>query len=322
MILSIPSPSMRGFYLGPIYIYFYSLCILAGILIATWIGRKRFIAKGGYGDHFDVTVIVTVIFGIVGARIYHVITDYQLYFCDGCHPWQALNIRNGGLGIWGSVALGAVGLWLCCRRYHLHFPTFADVLAPGVIFAQAIGRLGNWFNQELFGRPTSLPWGLHIEQSYRPPGYENFVTFHPTFLYELIWCVIGGIVLLLIERYLRWGRGKIFTSYVVWYTFGRFFIEALRIDPVNHISGFRLNNYVSIGVFTIAFIALCIQLKFVHGDIAHPFSPAPARMADTSCEVIDLQAESTDEGRDMKAALSSHLSGEQKKTNIKGEENS
>ncbi|GAA2184428.1 prolipoprotein diacylglyceryl transferase [Brooklawnia cerclae] len=271
ILLEIPSPPSRGFFIGPFEIRYYALFILAGIFLAAWLGSKRFVARGGSSEKFDASVLVTVLVGIVGARLYHVITDYQLYFGPGRNPWQAFNIRAGGLGIWGGVALGAVALWFMCRRYRLDFGSFADVLAPGVLFAQAIGRLGNWFNQELFGRPTTLPWGLHIDPQYRPDGYEQYDTFHPTFLYELVWDTAGGFVLLWVERRFKLGRGKLFTAYVAWYTFGRFFIEALRIDPVNHVGAFRLNNYVSVIVFVAAVATLVWQLRRVPGVRLWPF---------------------------------------------------
>ncbi|MCB0884635.1 MAG: prolipoprotein diacylglyceryl transferase, partial [Propionibacteriaceae bacterium] len=147
--LEIPAPPISGFSLGGLVIHFYAICVLAGIVVAAWLSRKRFAARGGDTDRFDSAVFIIVIAGIIGARLYHVITDYQLYFGPGRNPWQALNIRNGGLGIWGGVMVGALAAWLVCRRYRLDFPAFADTLAPGLLFAQAIGRLGNWFNQEL-----------------------------------------------------------------------------------------------------------------------------------------------------------------------------
>lgn len=284
IFLEIPSPASRGFFIGPVEIRYYALFILAGIFLATWLGGRRFAARGGKSDKFDTTVLVTVLVGIVGARLYHVITDYELYFGPGRNPWQALNIRGGGLGIWGAVGLGAAALWFMCRRYRFDFGSFADVLAPGVLFAQGIGRLGNWFNQELFGQPTTLPWGLYIDPQFRPAGYEQYSTFHPTFLYELVWNTIGGFVLLWAERRFKLGRGKLFTAYVVWYTFGRFFVEALRIDPVNHVAGFRVNSYVSGIVFLAAVATLVWQLRRAPGVRAWPFgfstpqgSLAPAR---------------------------------------------
>jgi len=167
--------------------------------------------------------------------------------------------------------VGALAAWLVCRRYRLDFPAFADTLAPGLLFAQAIGRLGNWFNQELFGRPTDLPWGLYVDPQYRPVGYESYDTFQPTFAYEMVWNTIGGFVLLWAERRFKLGRGKLFSCYVLWYTFGRFFIEAVRIDPVNHVGGWRVNSYVSVICFVGALVLLIWQLRKRPGVMLWPF---------------------------------------------------
>jgi prolipoprotein diacylglyceryl transferase len=169
---------------------------------------------------------------------------------------DALKIWHGGLGIWGAVALGALGGWLVARRREIRFPALLDAAAPGIAVAQAIGRLGNWFNSELFGRPTTLPWGLEIDPRYRPEGYAAFATFHPTFLYELLWDLGVALVLILVDRRFRLGHGKVFALYVVLYTAGRFWIEALRIDAVNEIGGFRLNNYTSLIVFVGSLLVL------------------------------------------------------------------
>ena len=251
-LLNIPSPSISQFSIGPLTIHIYALCILVGIALAWWLGGRRVRERGGNQDEFETITLMAVIMGIIGARIYHVITDYQLYFGPGRNPVDALKIWNGGLGIWGAIMLGGATVWLLTKRKRIDTGAFADAMAPGIIFAQGIGRLGNWFNQELFGRPTTLPWGLEIDAAHRPAGYESFATFHPTFLYELIWNVIGGFVLIWAEKRFKLGHGRVFWLYVVWYTFGRFFIEAVRIDPVNTIGGFRVNNYVSVITFVIA----------------------------------------------------------------------
>ena len=255
-LLSIPSPSQNVWYLGPFPLRAYALCIIAGILVGMVIATRRWRARGGTADALEMVVVVAVPCGIIGARLYHVITDYELYFGPGRHPVDALKIWHGGLGIWGAVALGAVGGWLVARRREIRFPALLDAVAPGIAVAQAIGRLGNWFNQELFGRPTALPWGLEIAPQYRPEGYAAFATFHPTFLYELLWDLGVALVLVLVDRRFRLGHGKVFALYVVLYTAGRFWIEALRIDAVNEIGGFRLNNYTSGIVFVGALLVL------------------------------------------------------------------
>jgi len=269
--LQIPAPPISGFTVGGFTIHCYAFCVLAGILVAAWLARRRFTARGGDADRFDSMIFIIVLVGIAGARLYHVITDYQLYFGPGRDPLQAFNIRNGGLGIWGGVILGGLAAWLLCRRHKLDFGSFADVLAPALLFAQAIGRLGNWFNQELFGRPTDLPWGLYVDPRYRPPGYESYETFQPTFAYEMVWNTAGGLLLLWAEKRFNLGRGKLFTCYVLWYTLGRFFIEGLRIDPVNHLGGWRVNSVVSVVCFVTAAILLVWQLRKRPGVMLWPF---------------------------------------------------
>ncbi len=269
--LEIPVPPFSSFFVGPVEIHLYAICVLCGILVAGWLGRHRFVHRGGDPEVFDRLAFWLVLAGILGARLYHVITDHQLYFGQGRNPWQALNIRNGGLGIWGGVMLGTLTAWLLARRHRIDFGSLADVIVPGLLIAQGMGRLGNWFNQELFGRPSELPWAVHIEPAHRPAGYERYATFHPTFLYEMLWVFLGAAVLLWAERRFRLGRGKLFSCYVIWYTFGRFFIEAVRIDPVNQIGGFRLNNLVALILCVGGVALLGWQLRNRPGRLAWPF---------------------------------------------------
>jgi prolipoprotein diacylglyceryl transferase len=256
IVLSIPSPSTSIWYIGAVPLRAYALCIIAGIVVALIIATRRWQARGGTADSMELMVVVGVPFGIVGARLYHVITDYQLYFGPGRQPLNALKIWEGGLGVWGAVAFGVLGGYLVARRRRIAFPAVLDAIAPAVLVAQAIGRLGNWFNQELFGRPTTLPWALEIASEYRPAGYQQYPTFHPTFLYEMLWCLAAAILLVWLDRRFRLGHGKVFALYVLLYTGGRFWIEALRIDTVNEIGGFRLNNYISLIVFIVALVWL------------------------------------------------------------------
>ncbi|TDT33555.1 prolipoprotein diacylglyceryl transferase [Naumannella halotolerans] len=251
MLTFIPSPETGVWHLGPVPIRAYAICILIGIAVAYWISVRRWRARGGDSETLETILLWAIPFGFVGARLYHVITDYQLYFGPGREPIRALYVWEGGLGIWGAVALGALGAWIGCRRTGVRFLAVADTIAPGLLIAQAIGRLGNWFNQELFGRPTDLPWGLLIDPQYRPNGYEQYATFHPTFLYELLWNLLIAGLLLWADRRFRLGHGKVFALYVALYSLGRFFVEYVRIDTVNEIAGLRLNNYTS----AIAFIA-------------------------------------------------------------------
>jgi prolipoprotein diacylglyceryl transferase len=255
-VLSIPSPSTNIWYIGAFPLRAYALCIIAGIIVALVIATRRWRARGGTADSMELMVIVGVPFGIVGARLYHVITDYQLYFGPGRQPLDALKIWQGGLGVWGAIALGVLGGYLVARRRKIAFPAVLDAIAPAILVAQAIGRLGNWFNQELFGRPTTLPWGLEIASEYRPAGYAQFATFHPTFLYEVLWNLAAAVLLVWLDRRFRLGHGKVFALYVMLYCAGRFWIEALRIDTVNEIGGFRLNNYTALIGFVVALVWL------------------------------------------------------------------
>jgi prolipoprotein diacylglyceryl transferase len=281
-VLSIPSPPTGVWDVFGFPLRAYALCIIAGIVVAMVISNRRWTARGGSAESLEMVIVVAVPFGIVGARIYHVITDYQLYFGPGRHPVDALKIWNGGLGIWGAVAFGALGGYLVARRRKISFPAFLDAVAPGLAVAQAIGRLGNWFNQELFGRPTTLPWGLEIAPRYRPAGFTQFETFHPTFLYELVWNLGVALALVLLDRKFRLGHGKVFALYVVFYTAGRFWIEALRIDKVNEIGGFRLNNYTSVIVFVVALAWFLWLVKNRPGREAVVEGEPPAPAADSS----------------------------------------
>ncbi|MDQ6910787.1 MAG: prolipoprotein diacylglyceryl transferase, partial [Actinomycetota bacterium] len=246
ILSSIPSPSRGVLYIGPIPIRAYAICILLGVLAAIWLARKRWAAMGFDPKQISDIAVWVVPAGLIGARLYHVITDYQLYTDD---PIKAFKIWDGGLGIWGGVAAGAgVGL-IVARRWGMSPLLLLDAVAPAIPLAQAIGRFGNYFNQELFGRPTSLPWGLEIDLAHRPAGFTDATTFHPTFLYESLWCLAVVGVVLLVERAGWLAPGRLFALYVAAYTFGRFWFEALRIDPANEILGLRLNDWVSILVF-------------------------------------------------------------------------
>jgi len=257
----IPSPGQGVWHLGPIPIRGYALCIIAGVIVAIWMGEKRWVARGGRPGQVGDIAIWAIPFGLVGGRLYHVITDYELYFLPGKDPIAALYVWQGGLGIWGAIALGAVGAYIGCRRHNIKFPPLADALAPGVAVAQAIGRWGNWFNQELFGTPTTLPWGLKIDPAHRPPGYAQYATFQPTFLYECIWDLGVAGVVIWADRKFRLGHGRALALYVMAYTLGRGWIEYLRIDHANHILGLRLNDWTSILVFLGALIYFVVSAR-------------------------------------------------------------
>jgi prolipoprotein diacylglyceryl transferase len=234
----------------------YALAILAGIAAALWLTTRRWIARGGGDDTVLEIAFWAVPFGIVGGRIYHVISSPDAYFGPDGEPIRALYIWEGGLGIWGAIAFGAVGAWIGCRRQGVRLAPFADALAPGLLVAQAIGRLGNWFNQELFGGPTTLPWGLEIDRSSPtfPAGYDAGTLFHPTFLYEMLWNLAGAALLIWLDRRLRLGHGRVFWLYVLYYTVGRLWIEMLRIDPAEQVLGLRLNVWTSLIVGLTALI--------------------------------------------------------------------
>ena len=261
MYALIPSPSTSQISIGPATFHYYALCIIAGISVAIWLGRKRYVANGGLADDVSEAAIWAVPFGIIGGRIYHVITSPQQYFGSGGNPVDALRIWQGGLGIWGAISMGAFGAFLYFRTHKttLSFLHFLDALAPGVVIAQAIGRVGNWFNQELFGKPTSLPWGLEIDLRNRPSGFENYLTFHPTFMYEAIWCLLVAFILIKLPIFFRRivkNQGDVFALYVCGYTLGRLWIEALRIDDANYILGLRLNIWVSFIVIALSVVYL------------------------------------------------------------------
>ena len=246
LLADIPSPSRGVLDIGPIPVRAYALCILLGVLVAIGVTRRRWAARGGEPKQIGDVAVWAVPAGLVGARLYHVVTDYQLYTDD---PLGALRIWDGGLGIWGGVAGGAVvGLWVA-RRWGMDTSALLDAAAPAIPLAQAIGRWGNWFNQELFGRPTSLPWGLRIDAENRPRRFADEETFHPTFLYESLWNLVVVAIVLAVERRAKLRPGRLFAVYVAAYTFGRFWIELLRVDPANRILGLRVNDWVSVVVF-------------------------------------------------------------------------
>ncbi|MBS2962700.1 prolipoprotein diacylglyceryl transferase [Actinocrinis puniceicyclus] len=253
----LPSPTSAELKLGPFPIRFYALCIIAGIAVAVWLGERRWRARGGEPNVITDIAIWAVPFGLLGGRLYHVITDYELYFTAGKDWVRAFYIWDGGLGIWGAIALGAVGAWIGARRRGVKLPPLADAIGPGIVLAQGIGRWGNWFNNELYGDPTTKPWGLTIHcmddttrQATPCSGIPGTTTiaghFQPTFLYESIWCVIVALIVLWADRRFRMGHGRVFALYVLLYTIGRGWVEHLRSDYAHHILGLRLNDWTSI----------------------------------------------------------------------------
>ncbi len=267
-LAAIPSPDQGVWHLGPIPIRAYALCIIAGIVLAIFWSERRWVARGGRpGTVIDVAVFA-VPFGLIGGRLYHVATDWYRYFGPGKNPLDILKIWEGGLGIWGAIALGAVGAWIACRRREVPLTAFADAVAPGIVAAQAIGRLGNWFNQELYGDPTTLPWGLEIYRRVNPGtglidpiggvavDHTPIAVVHPTFLYELLWDLGVALLVVWADRTFRMGHGRAFALYVAGYTAGRTWIEMMRADDATHILGIRINVFTSLVVFACAVIYL------------------------------------------------------------------
>ncbi|WP_067439333.1 prolipoprotein diacylglyceryl transferase [Nocardioides jensenii] len=267
MILqTIPSPSEGVWELGPFPIRAYALCIIAGVIAAIWIGERRWVARGGKPGQMSDIALWAIPFGLVGARLYHVITDYHLYFGEGKDPITALYVWRGGLGIWGAIALGAVGAVIGARVMGIKILPVMDALAPGVIVAQAFGRWGNWFNQELYGKPTDLPWGLEIDPEHRLAGHLEDATYHPTFLYECIWNLGVFGLLIWADAKFKLGFGRVMALYVMGYTAGRGWIETMRIDTVqmDDVFGLRLNVWTSIVLF------LAALAFFVWSSRRHP----------------------------------------------------
>ncbi|WP_275775131.1 prolipoprotein diacylglyceryl transferase [Paenarthrobacter sp. Y-19] len=268
--LFFPSPTVSAFQLGPLTIRFYALAILAGIVVGVWLTARRLRARGGTTSQTLDIVAWAVPFGIVGGRLYHVITDNQLYFAPGKDPWGALRIWEGGLGIWGAVALGLVGALIGARRAGVPFTAFVDAAAPGLLIAQGLGRWGNWFNNELYGGPTDLPWKLQIHAMNQatgqaltaPDGTPDIIGyFQPTFLYESLWCLAAAALLMFLDRKFSLGAGSVFALYITLYTAGRFVFELIRSDYANTILGLRVNTWVAALLFIAGLVLFQIRRR-------------------------------------------------------------
>lgn len=281
VLASIPSPSVSSFQLGPLTIHFYALCILTGIVLAI-ILTNRHLTKRGVPE-WQVLDIATlaVPMAIIGARIYHVITHYTDYFGPGRNPWNIFEpgsvwaIWEGGIAIFGSLIGGTLGALFMCRRLNIKLSALLDALAPGLILAQACGRFGNWFNQELFGLPTTLPWGLEIDPSNAnfPAGLPADTLFHPTFLYEVVWNSLGCLALLWLGRHLFFQWGRLFGMYLIWYGAGRIVWESIRLDPSFVVLGLRTNVWAAIGAVALG-LAIIIVQKMRHPEPEEsPFIP-------------------------------------------------
>jgi prolipoprotein diacylglyceryl transferase len=271
----IPSPPHGIIYLGPIPLHAYGLMLALGVLAAAYVAEKRWAAKGHDPKEIGQLAVPVVIAGVIGARVYHLFTGYK--WSEG-GVVGAFEIWKGGLSIWGAVVGGLIAVIIVGRRRHMNVLELMDAIAPGVVLAQAIGRWGNYFNQELFGRPSTLPWALEIDRAHRPAGYERYATFQPTFLYESLWCLLVFGVLLWAEKRFRFRNGQTFALYVALYTFGRIWFEALRVDEATRIFGVRFNLLLSIALCvgsTIWFVWLA-RHKTTEQTVAEPVpEPAP-----------------------------------------------
>ena len=266
----IPSPTISQFSIGPVTIHIYALCILMGIVLAVWMTTTRWKKLGGNFDQVLDITLVSVPAGIIGARLYHIITTPERFFGPDGDWAEMFRIWNGGLGIWGGVLFGALAAWAWCRHKHYPMALLADAIAPGLLVAQAVGRLGNWFNQELYGAPTTLPWGLklnmegtaigHSEQCYDGATCPSGTLFHPTFLYEMIWNLIGAAIIVYIgsKAMKKLKAGSLFAVYIMWYTLGRTWIESLRIDYAHEFLGVRINVWVSMAVFVLGAVSFIV----------------------------------------------------------------
>ncbi len=275
----LPSPTTGVLWIGPVPLRGYALCILAGIVAAVFICGRRLEARGFQRDDALSVAWWAVPFGILGGRLYHVITTPEPYFGSGGHPIDAFKIWHGGLGIWGAVALGAVGAWIGCRKAGVRFLDYADAAAPGIVLAQAMGRWGNWFNNELYGRATDLPWKLQIHEWDESAGHavrdaagKAIVLgyYQPTFLYESIWCLLVALLIVTVDRRVGLSRGRSFALYVMGYTAGRFVFELMRSDFANTILGLRVNVWVAVLVFL---FGVALWIRFGRNAVTTPERP-------------------------------------------------
>jgi len=276
LLASIPSPPGKSIGIGPLQLRAYGLAIAVGVLVAVWIAQRRYARRGGDPEVLAAIAMWAVPMGVVGARLYHVITDYQRF--QG-RWWRVFEVWEGGLGIPGGLLAGVLTGVVVARRRGLDVPTLLDVVAPAIPVAQAIGRLGNWFNQELFGRPSDLPWAVRIDPEHRPDGLEHVATYHPTFLYEALWNLALAALLVRLDRSQRLRRGQLFVLYVAGYALGRLWVEALRIDPASEILGVRVNIWTSLAALAIAAAVFAVRSR--RAEPAGSAEPAPRQADET-----------------------------------------
>ena len=264
LIASIPSPAHGIFNIGPLPIHYYGLTLLVAIAAAIWLSGVRYVRRGGNWDLMFQIAVWGVLAGVVGARLYHDVTSWN-EVAQIHHWWAPFAVWRGGLGIYGGILFGVLAGVIVVRRAGESVFKMLDIVAPGLLLAQGIGRWGNYFNQELFGKPTSLPWGLQIDLGNRPRGYEGFSTFQPVFLYEFLLAIFGVGLLLLLERRFKFRSPALFALYVSYYSIIRFFMELLRIDPAHHFLGLRLNAWVSLFLFVVSW-SFFVWWQFFHGE--------------------------------------------------------
>jgi prolipoprotein diacylglyceryl transferase len=324
VLASIPSPSVSYIDLGPLRIHFYALCIIAGIIAATLLTNHRLTKRGAEPWVVIDISLIAVPLAIVGARIFHVLTHPGFYFGAEANPWNPFEpgsvwaIWEGGIAIYGALIGGAVGAWLGCKWTGIRFWTFADALAPGLLLAQAMGRFGNWFNQELFGLPTDLPWGLEIDDEIAQqlaPGLAPGTLFHPTFLYEVIWNTLGVLFLLWVGRKFQLQWGRLFGLYLVWYSAGRIVWESIRIDPSEIILGLRSNVWAAIFGVIIGLAIFFIQKRRHPGFEPSPYvpgrewTPAGTVQSQDTGDFVDVSEPPTDESTEGTAASQATSTG-------------
>lgn len=316
MKTSIPSPppEWAQIHLGPLTIHTYALCILVGIVAAILITGHRLKGRGVERWIVLDVALWAVPLGIVGARFYHVFTHVGDYFYPGANLWNVFAIWDGGNALYGSLLGGAVGIFIACRRTGLRFWAFADALAPALLVAQSLGRFGNYFNHELFGLPTTLPWGLQIESTNPkfPPGLAPGTLFHPLFLYEIIWNLVGFGVILILERRFRLQWGKVLALYLVWYGLGRSWLEAIRIDPTSDgFLGIPANVWASFAAVAIGVVLFIVQTRRHPGVEPSPFTRdnAPAAMRDMASVADDASLVSETLDADGEPSRTSRASG-------------
>jgi len=268
----IPSPSSGTFNLGPLTLHMYGVMLLLGIAACVWLTGRRWVSWGGDWDLVFRVALWGVIAGVVGARAYHDITSWSQDPAIHRHWWGFAAVWDGGLGIWGGIPAGVLAGALVVRHSGNSIRLMMDAVAPGLLLAQGIGRWGNYWNQELYGKPTKLPWALKIDPAHRVSGYERFATFHPTFLYEFTWDLIGVGVLLWVDRRFTLRRPALFALYVAWYTTFRTYEEVLRIDPSHYFAGERVNFWVSLGIWILS-VAFFVWWQFFRSRPEKPAVP-------------------------------------------------